>query len=179
MKIALTESAAQALTFQRYGPQPALAGVAYLPLKKHRALDGSFMEYLRITDDAVEQLPIPFSVRQVSFAQAVPGRINAFHLHPKATQDELWTVIAGALRVWLVDVRQDSPTCGVQRQFVLTGEEPALLYIPTGVAHGYQAGVEGATLVYAMNAQFDIQDPNEGRLPWDFFGAELWEADRG
>jgi dTDP-4-dehydrorhamnose 3,5-epimerase len=30
-----------------------------------------------------------------------------------------------------------------------------------------------------MNSQFDVQDPNEGRLAWDFFGAELWEDDRG
>ena len=25
----------------------------------------------------------------------------------------------------------------------------------------------------------EINDPNEGRLPRDQFGAELWEADRG
>jgi dTDP-4-dehydrorhamnose 3,5-epimerase len=30
-----------------------------------------------------------------------------------------------------------------------------------------------------MNGQFDPADPNEGRLPWDHFGAELWEPDRG
>ena len=54
-----------------------------------------------------------------------------------------------------------------------------MLHIPTGVAHGYKAGPDGALLAYAMNSQFNIDDPNEGRLPWDHFGAELWEEDRG
>ena len=41
------------------------------------------------------------------------------------------------------------------------------------------AGGEGALLTYAMKAQFNLIDPNEGRLPWDHFGRDLWEDDRG
>jgi dTDP-4-dehydrorhamnose 3,5-epimerase len=33
--------------------------------------------------------------------------------------------------------------------------------------------------VYAMDQQFNLADPNEGRLPWDFFGADLWNENRG
>ncbi len=179
MKTTLESAAARALTFQSYAAQPAIADVWHQPLKKHRALDGSFMEYLRVTDGLLDGVNTPFTLRQISVAVAVPGRINAFHVHPKVTQDELWTVVSGALRIWLVDTRAASPTVGVKRQYLLSGEEPALLYIPSGVAHGYQAGNDGGMLIYAMNAQFDIQDPNEGRLPWDCYGAELWEADRG
>ena len=62
---------------------------------------------------------------------------------------------------------------------MLSGEQPALLHIPAGVAHGYRAGSDGALLAYALNRQFDADDPNEGRLPWDHFGRELWEDDRG
>ena len=137
------------------------------------------MEYLRLTEGRAEGLDVPFEVRQVSFSWAVPGRINAFHVHPKEVQDEVWCVVAGTLLVWLVDVRAGSPTAGHKRAYVLSGEAPGLLYIPSGVAHGYKAGPEGALLVYAMNNQFNPKDPNEGRLPWDAFGAELWEEDRG
>jgi dTDP-4-dehydrorhamnose 3,5-epimerase len=83
------------------------------------------------------------------------------------------------MMVWLVDTRADSSTSGRRRRYMLTADAPALLYIPTGVAHGYKAGSEGALLVYTMNSQFNLADPNEGRLPWDHFGAELWETDRG
>lgn len=179
MRIALDAAASQALTFQQYGPQPEIDGVRHLTLAKHRALDGSFLEFLRLTDGIIDGLPFDFTVRQISCSHAVPGRINAFHLHPKEIQDELWCVIDGALRVWLIDVRRDSPSHGVQCPYLLTAEAPALLHIPAGVAHGYQAGAEGATLLYAMNAQFNASEPNEGRLPWDFFGAERWEVERG
>ena len=179
MKVPLDPKAKEALTFQTYDAQPEIVGVFYTPLKKHRALEGWFMEHLRLTEGKVEGLDIPFEVRQVSFSRTVPGRINAFHVHPKEIQDELWCVVEGTLLVWLVDLREGSPTRGVRRRYVLSGEEPGLLYIPSGVAHGYKAGPEGALLVYAMNNQFNPQDPNEGRLPWDFFGADLWEEDRG
>ncbi len=175
----LEEQAKAALTYQNYTTPPAVEGVIHLPLKKYRSLEGGFMEYLRLGGGLVEGLPTPFEARQISVSWAVPGRINAFHIHPKRTQDEVWCVVQGELLVWLVDVRADSPTQGNRRYFLLSSEAPALLYIPSGVAHGYRAGQRGALLLYAMNDQFDPTDPNEGRLPWDFFGSELWAEDKG
>lgn len=81
--------------------------------------------------------------------------------------------------VWLVDCRAGSSTLGVRRKLVLSGEQPTMVHIPSGVAHGYQASEEGATLLYSMDAQFDLDDPNEGRIAWNVFGDELWETDRG
>ena len=178
-KVPIDPQHAEAVSFQDYSPPPQIEGVFQVPLAKHRALTGWFMEHLRLGQGRAEQLPVDFEVRQLSFSRAEPRRINAFHLHPKRVQDELWTVVAGEMLVWLVDVRADSPTRGVRRRVVLTGEQPALLHVPAGVAHGYQAGPDGAMLVYATNSQFDPADPNEGRLPWDHFGPELWEPDRG
>ena len=179
MLIPLTEEVAQKLTFQEYGPGRQIEGVHLQPLKKHCSLDGWFMEFMLMNRGEAERIPVAFDVRQISFSQAAPHRINAFHLHPKVVQDELWCVVQGTMKVWLVDVRRDSPTVGVKCAYTLTGEAPALLHIPSGVAHGYRAGAAGALLVYAMNSQFDISDPNEGRLPFDHFGADLWEDDKG
>jgi dTDP-4-dehydrorhamnose 3,5-epimerase len=177
--VRLSQELTTHVTFQRYDPQPAIPGVCYQALKKHRGLEGWFMEHLRLTAGKVEELPVAFEARQISFSRALPGRINAFHIHPKAIQDELWCVVEGLLMVWLVDCREGSPTLAIKRKYILSGDEPGMLLIPSGVAHGYKAGIEGALLVYAMNNQFNIRDPNEGRLPWDYFGIELWEDDRG
>lgn len=177
--VKLTPETTAHLRFQTYAAGQTIDGVHFQRIRKHRALEGWFMEYLRITDGLAEKIHPKFEVRQISFSRAVPGRVNAFHIHPKEVQDEVWTVIEGTMLVWLVDCRQDSPTSGVRQSFVLTGEDPGLLFIPSGVAHGYKAGKEGALLVYAMNNQFNAEDPNEGRLPWDIFGASLWEEDRG
>ncbi len=173
----LSAQAQAALTYQDFTPQPLIEGVVYQALKKHRSLEGSFMEYFRISDGKLEG--IGFEPRQISVSWAVSGRINAFHIHPKTVQDELWCVVQGELLIWLADVREGSPTQGNKRSFMLSGEAPGLLLIPSGVAHGYRAGQNGAVLLYAMNSQFNLSDPNEGRLPWDFFGTELWADDKG
>ncbi|WP_299425589.1 dTDP-4-dehydrorhamnose 3,5-epimerase family protein [uncultured Meiothermus sp.] len=175
----LEEQALAALSYQNYTPPLEVEGVLLQPLRKHRSLEGAFMEHLRLSGGLVQGLPTPFEARQISVSWAAPGRVNAFHLHPRRTQDELWCVLEGELLVWLVDVRADSATQGHRRYFLLSGEAPALLLIPSGVAHGYRAGHRGAVLLYAMNDQFNPADPNEGRLPWDFFGAELWADDKG
>lgn len=168
-----------AVAFQDYAGQPTIDGMEIQKLRKHRAMEGWFMELLRLEGGCIEGLDARMEARQISLSMAAPGRINAFHLHPKQPQDELWCVVSGLLTVWLVDVREGSPTQGNQRQVVLSGEEPMMLFIPSGVAHGYKAGCDGAMLLYTMNAQFNLLDPNEGRLPWDFFGADLWEDNKG
>lgn len=177
----LEPNAQKALTFQEYPAAETIDGVFVQPLKKRRSDNGAFMEYLRLDASGVENLPAgaPFVLKQLSVSRAAPGRINAFHIHPREPQNELWTVIEGQLKVWLVDCRASSPTVGHKRAFILTGEEPVQLYIPAGVAHGYQAAETGALLLYAMDQQFNLENPNEGRLPWDHFGAALWAEDRG
>jgi len=179
--VTLTEEVRRALSFQSYAHGDAIDGVSLRPLRKHRSENGWFVELYRMGESGVEGLPAgdDFSLRQASVSHAEPGRINAFHIHPLIPQDELWTVVQGQLLVWLVDCREGSSTRGVRQRFTLTGEAPSILRIPAGVAHGYRSGAEGALLIYGMNQQFDADRPNEGRLPWDFFGADLWNEDRG
>jgi dTDP-4-dehydrorhamnose 3,5-epimerase len=167
------------LSFETYPAAAAIDGVWLHALKKNRSENGWFMEYARIQTGSVQDTPTALELRQISVSKAEPGRINAFHIHTKLPQNEIWTVIQGQLMIWLVDCRRDSSTAGAKRRIVLSGEQPMQLYIPAGVAHGYQAGSSGATLIYAMDQQFDLQDPNEGRLPWDMFGSDLWAEDRG
>jgi dTDP-4-dehydrorhamnose 3,5-epimerase len=177
----LTKRVEEALGFEDYRTSGSIAGVRERRLTKHRSTAGWFMELMRLGDDhtVAEMTDERFAPRQCSIASAGPDRVNAFHIHVKRDQDELWTVIQGQLLVWLVDCRAGSPTEGVRQKFILSGEQPAQLLVPAGVAHGYRAGKDGALLVYVMNQQFDNDDPDEGRLPWDFFGAELWKEDRG
>ena len=178
-KVPLTDEVEHNLTFQSYRAAPEVRDVWVKPLKKHRSENGWFMEHLRITEGGVEGIDVPYAPRQVSASYAAPGRINAFHIHPRDGQNELWTVVQGMLLVWLVDCRRESQTRGAKRSYVLSGEEPSVLHVPAGIAHGYKGGPEGALLLYVMDRQFNVEDPDEGRLPWDFFGEELWSEDRG
>jgi dTDP-4-dehydrorhamnose 3,5-epimerase len=179
--VPLSDQVLGALSFQSYPPQPEIDGVRITPLRKHRGDNGWFMEIFRFEAGrtaAAHGAP-GLEMRQISVAYAEPHRMNAFHLHPKTEQEEIWTVIDGALVVWLVDCRRASPSEGARRKVHLSAEEPAALLIPPGVAHGYRATAAGGLLLYGVNQQFDTSDPNEGRLPWDHFGADLWAEDRG
>ena len=177
--VELDPGIAAALGFEAYPAAPHIEGVWTHALRKIRSENGAFMEYLRLDEAGTQHLPGQLQPRQISVSWAAPGRINAFHIHVKEQQNEIWCVVSGQLTVWLADCRKGSPTLGVKRKLVLSGEQPMLVYIPSGVAHGYQASDAGATLLYTMDAQFNLADPNEGRLPWNFFGEDLWAEDRG
>lgn len=177
--IKLAPEYAQELKFEAYPAAPQIDGVWFHALKKNRSENGAFMEYVRLDEQGVQGLPGQLTPRQISVSWAAPKRINAFHIHVKQEQNEIWCVLQGQLMIWLVDCRAGSPTLGVKRKLVFSGEQPMMVHIPSGVAHGYQAGEQGATLLYTMDAQFDITDPNEGRLPWNHFGDDLWAEDMG
>jgi dTDP-4-dehydrorhamnose 3,5-epimerase len=175
----IQERVAADLGFQSYLPAAGIEGAWRAPLRRHHALNGSFMELMRLDGGTLQQLPQGFTLAQLSLSRAEPGRLNAFHIHPRRHQNEIWSVVAGELLVWLVDCREDSPSAGERQPVLLSGESPEWLHIPSGVAHGYRAGGAGALLLYGMDQQFDREDPNEGRLPWDYFGSALWDEDRG
>jgi len=53
-----------------------------------------------------------------------------------------------------------------------------LVRIPPGVAHGCRnLGDEPARIIYMVDEQFSAEpgSTDEGRLPWDLVGAEIWE----
>lgn len=121
---------------------------------------GYFREILRDDDGLLERFG------QTSFTKTYPGIIKAFHWHK--WQDDIWYVADGMVRVVLYDMRPDSPTHR-ETQVIFAGEDsPVLIFIPIGVAHGYQVlGNKPATLFYHVTRSYDPSEPDEERIPWD------------
>lgn len=84
--------------------------------------------------------------------------------------------------VVLLDVRAKSKTPNVQMRLVLGDGHSRLLRIPPGVAHGVKNLTPNrGRIIYLVDFQFS-PDPDvteEGRLPWDFAGAHVWDVTRG
>jgi dTDP-4-dehydrorhamnose 3,5-epimerase len=82
----------------------------------------------------------------------------------------------------LLDVRAGSPTEKVARRLVLGDGASRLVRIPPGVAHGVKnlAATRGR-IIYFVDVQFSAAaaETDEGRLPWDFAGADIWDVVRG
>jgi dTDP-4-dehydrorhamnose 3,5-epimerase len=116
--IQLTPEAQAKLEFETYPPAPQIEGVWLNPLRKNRSENGWFMEYARFANGTVQNVPSALEVKQISVSFAEANRINAFHIHTKLEQNEIWTVIQGQLMIWLVDLRKGSSTAGVQRKVI-------------------------------------------------------------
>jgi dTDP-4-dehydrorhamnose 3,5-epimerase len=176
----LSPAAKRAFHVQSYAPAPAIDGVQIVELRRHHDDGGSLTELARLVEGRPEGLA-GFTVRQVNYSELEPGVIKAFHLHTRQT--DVWYVPpSDRLLVVLLDVRQGSPTEGVRMRVVLGAGASRLLHIPPGVAHGARnLGAVTGRIVYFTDVHFSA-DPSvcdEGRLPWDHAGADVWEPTRG
>jgi dTDP-4-dehydrorhamnose 3,5-epimerase len=60
--------------------------------------------------------------------------------------------VSGSVLDAVVDLRVGSPTYGKYATFELNAERANMLYIPSGLAHGFYATSEAATMVYKVTA---------------------------
>jgi dTDP-4-dehydrorhamnose 3,5-epimerase len=134
--------------------------VVIKPLVTHSDDRGYFREILRDDDELLRRFG------QTSVTKSYPGVIKAFHWHQD--QDDLWYVSDGMARVVLYDQRDGSPTKG-ETQVIYAGEDnPVLIYIPTGVAHGYQVlGNKPVVMFYHVTKSYNPAEPDEMRIPFD------------
>lgn len=137
-----------------------IEGVKEKNLTRHFDDRGHFAEIIR--DD--EKLLSHFG--QASLTKTYSGVIKAFHWHKK--QDDVWFCISGNIQVVLYDRRPKSKTKGETSVFYLGNDNPKIVFIPKGVAHGYRVlGERAAVLVYFTTKSYDPSAPDEERILFD------------
>ena len=177
-KADLLAKARAAYSVQSYGKVPTIEGVILKDLRCFVDDGGYFLELDRLNEGVSQHFPAAVT-RQVSYSQVLPGAIKAFHLHFK--QDDIWFVPSHErLLVVLSDQRANSPTRNHKMRLVMGAGTSRLLFIPRGIAHGgANIWTAPASIIYFVNQQFNSEQPDEGRLPWDFFGADVWDMSKG
>jgi dTDP-4-dehydrorhamnose 3,5-epimerase len=172
--------AKRAFQLQSYEGTRTIDGVQLIDLKRHHDDGGSMTELGRLADGRLEALP-DFAVRQINYSVIERGAIKAFHLHSRQT--DVWYVPpSDRLLMALLDVRKGSVTEGVRMRFMLGNGVSRLVRIPPGVAHGVKNIGSGAgSIVYFVDVAFspDPAQCDEGRLPWDYAGTDIWDVVRG
>ena len=109
-------------------------------------------------------------------------------LHFQATPNsEAKLVRCTAGSVWdvIVDVRAESPTLHRWKSVELTAANRRMLYVPAGVAHGFQSLEDGSEVFYQMSEYYDAEaarglawdDPVLG-IEWPIANPILSERDR-
>lgn len=138
-----------------------IQGVKIRKITTHSHDRGNFREILRDDDKLLKKFG------QASITVTYPGVIKAFHWHKR--QDDLWYGVSGNARMVLYDLRKKSKTYR-QTEVIYIGDnaEPVLVYIPQGVAHGYQVlGKKPFTLIYFTTESYNPKKPDEQRIAFD------------
>jgi len=163
---------------QDYSGKKKIEGIKIVDINRHPGPDGTFEELLRLAGGGVEAFP-GFELKQVNRSRILPGGIKAWHLH--YNQEDIWYADPEHhLILGLWDVREGSSTKDLTMKIILGAGFSRLIYIPRGVAHGVaNLSDETGTVFYFINQQFNLQDPDERRLPWNAAGDDFWEIERG
>lgn len=178
-KDAIGQNFAADLSVQDYSKKTAIEGVQIIQLNMFVDDGGSMAEIIRLDDNGNSLLIPDFKVKQSNFSQLMPNTIKAFHLH--YNQEDLWFVMpTDRALVGLVDTRKQSPTYQKTMRFVLGAGRAQALYIPRGVAHGVaNIWTQPASMIYLVNQLFNLENPDEQRLPWNTLGEDFWEIKKG
>ena len=106
-----------------------------------------------------------------------------FQLAP-ATESKLISCVTGSLYDVMVDLRSGSPTFGRWWAPTMSADDGKLIYLPAGLAHGYQALEDGTTCFYTMSAPYTPElarglrwDDPELAIPWPISPPVLSERD--
>ena len=109
----------------------------------------------------------------------VENHIKGLHYHLKQ-QDVWYCPHPSKAKFVLFDVRKESPTY-LRTQVLVAGDgQDLLVRIPEGVAHGYRPLTNPCALFYIVTRTFDVNDPDEYRIPWDHPAVrDLWDIPNG
>lgn len=179
-RVAVNDAARAALSVQGYEAGPRIQGVEIVELRRFHDDGGAITELGRLTAGTHGQLA-GFECRQVNYSEIEPDAVKAYHLHRRQT--DVWYVPPhDKVLLVLHDCRTGSPTEGATMRFVIGDGTSRLVRIPPGVAHGCKnLAREKGRILYMVDLHFstDPDECDEGRLPWDFLGAEIWDVVRG
>jgi dTDP-4-dehydrorhamnose 3,5-epimerase len=141
-----------------------LAGLKLIVPRVFHDERGAFMETFKESDFAAAGIPGPFVQDNLSTSRKGVIRGLHFQKEPHA-QAKLVQVLSGAIFDVVVDLRPGSPDYGKWLGVPLDETRPAILYVPAGFAHGFQAVSEKAVVLYKSSSPY--HPDSEAGVAWD------------
>ncbi len=132
----------------------SIPGVLLHPIRTFEDERGFFREIIR-------ESALGDAFVQSNHSHSQRGVLRGLHYHRH--QADAWYVISGRAQAVMVDLRTQRPDPAVI-SVELSPDDPCILYIPPGVAHGYLALTE-LDLIYWVSSYYDPDDENG--VAWD------------
>ncbi|MEQ8307958.1 MAG: dTDP-4-dehydrorhamnose 3,5-epimerase [Hoeflea sp.] len=116
---------------------------------------GSFARTFCAEDFAAHGLAAHWAQMNVSFS-ASQGTVRGMHFQrPPTAEAKLVRCLHGAMFDVLVDLRRGSPSFGQWTAVELTPDTGAMVYVPEGVAHGFQTLKPDTEVLYCHSVAYD------------------------
>jgi dTDP-4-dehydrorhamnose 3,5-epimerase len=145
----------------------AIPGCFEIEYTAHADTRGSFVKTFHATSFRALGLETDFA--EAFYSTSSEGVIRGMHFQlPPADGAKLVYCLQGEVLDLALDLRKGSPSFGQSATFSLTPGRPVAVYIPRGVAHGFLALREPATLVYSISSEYN-PEADTGVL-WNSFG---------
>ena len=129
-----------------------LAGVRLIDLEPTRDERGLFARTFCTRELAAQGLETGFVQHSISVTERV-GSVRGMHFQKSPHEEvKLLRCIRGAIHDVLIDIRPDSPTYGRCEAYELTAENRRQLYVPAGLAHGFQTLLPDTEVAYLISA---------------------------
>ena len=110
---------------------------------------GSFFKFHPGTDFKVQPDSIAFSFNpNIGTLRGLHFQVNPF------AEEKLITCIQGAVYDVIVDLRPSSTTFGKWASFKLSGDDLLQIYLPKGVAHGFQTLEPNSIVQYCLSTRY-------------------------
>lgn len=132
---------------------------------------GYYKKYYEIA--AFKEVGLPTQYSESSDIFSHRGAVRGLHYQECFSQGKLLHVIQGKIFDVALDLRSGSKTFGKWKAFELSGNEPTMLYIPEGFAHGFMALEDNTYFSYQCTGKYHPEscggilwnDPALG-IPW-------------
>jgi len=127
-----------------------LPGAALVRLEPHVDLRGFFARSVCVEEFRAQGLPGDFVQSSISWNRR-RGTVRGIHFQwPPSREGKLIRCLRGAIHDVLLDLRPGEPTYLKHRAVVLDQDNRDAVFIPAGVAHGFQTLADDCEILYQM-----------------------------
>ncbi len=133
-----------------------LSGLHLILPKRFDDHRGFFMELYKVSAFEAAGISVRFKQDNLSFSKKHVLRGLHFQKPPHA-QAKLVTVLQGKAVDVVVDLRRSSPTYGKHFKIYLDAQEPKMLFVPEGFAHGFVVLSESCLFYYKCSSEYHAE----------------------
>ncbi len=127
-----------------------IQGAVRVRIERHRDVRGFFARTLCVDEFRAHGLPGQFVQSSISWNER-RGTVRGLHFQwPPSQEAKLVRCVRGAIFDVLLDLRPASETFGQHLAVQLDEDNRDAVYIPSGVAHGFQTLTDGSEVLYQM-----------------------------